>query len=308
MAYDVRLGNYVKFLRGTPTAWENITDKNSDTLYFIAEEGAATGKLYLGTKLIADGDTANINTLAELTDVVISAGVPDGAVLAYDVISKTWKDTPLESILSDIVTLMQGATADQDGAAGLVPQPVAGQQDLYLRGDGTWADPTMALSAVVSALDETVKKNQEAHVQDIMKLLGGYPEGTSIEAIVNGHISEVVGMAPETFDTLEELAKWIAEHEEAIDISDTLNRLAAVESTLYNEESGLVVQVADINTILYGDGTTSGLVAQTATLINNVSVLRNDVDDLQEGFITVQGDITKIYELLKWQDLYEVVS
>lgn len=35
---------------------------------------------------------------------------------------------------------MTGATADTDGAAGLVPAPKAGEQDKFLRGDGTWAE------------------------------------------------------------------------------------------------------------------------------------------------------------------------
>lgn len=308
MAYDVRLGNYVKFLRGTPTAWENIAEKNSDTLYFIAEEGATTGQLYLGAKLIADGDTANVDSLAELTDVVLSAGIPKGAVLAYDVNTKTWKDTPLENILSEIISIMKGATPEQDGASGLVPQPLAGQQDLYLRGDGTWADPTVALSAVVSALDKTVKENKSAHDDDINKLLAGRPIGTSIEDIVDEHVAALVGGAPETFDTLEEIAAWIEEHDGAIDIADTLTRLSKVENTLYDEDTGLVDQVTDINYVLYGDNLTTGLVAQTATLISAVDVLKNNVKDLQEGFVNVEGDISKIYDLLKWQDLYEVVS
>lgn len=34
---------------------------------------------------------------------------------------------------------MTGATADKDGTSGTVPAPLAGQQDLFLRADGTWA-------------------------------------------------------------------------------------------------------------------------------------------------------------------------
>jgi len=35
--------NYVKFMRGTPTAFKNLASKNKDTLYFIHEEDAITG-------------------------------------------------------------------------------------------------------------------------------------------------------------------------------------------------------------------------------------------------------------------------
>lgn len=35
---------------------------------------------------------------------------------------------------------MTGATADKDGTSGTVPAPTAGQENLFLRGDGTWAE------------------------------------------------------------------------------------------------------------------------------------------------------------------------
>lgn len=37
------------------------------------------------------------------------------------------------------ITTMTGATSSVAGAAGLVPAPTAGDQDKYLKGDGTWA-------------------------------------------------------------------------------------------------------------------------------------------------------------------------
>ena len=47
------LGNYVKFLRGTPVAFNNLTKKDIDTLYFIAEKDSSVGKLYLGNICIS---------------------------------------------------------------------------------------------------------------------------------------------------------------------------------------------------------------------------------------------------------------
>jgi hypothetical protein len=40
------------------------------------------------------------------------------------------------------VATMTGATSSADGAVGLVPAPTAGQQNLYLKGDGTYNTPT----------------------------------------------------------------------------------------------------------------------------------------------------------------------
>lgn len=41
----------------------------------------------------------------------------------------------------DNPAIMQGATASEDGASGLVPQPLKGQQGLYLDGGGNYSKP-----------------------------------------------------------------------------------------------------------------------------------------------------------------------
>ena len=40
--------------------------------------------------------------------------------------------------------VMTGAGANTDGAAGLVPTPVAGKNVQFLKGDGTWDSPAMS--------------------------------------------------------------------------------------------------------------------------------------------------------------------
>lgn len=49
---------------------------------------------------------------------------------------------------STVVTVpMMGASATTDGAGGLVPKPYAGEHNQFLRGDGTWASPTLTAAA-----------------------------------------------------------------------------------------------------------------------------------------------------------------
>ena len=66
--------NYVKFLRGTPAAFEKLAAKDNNTLYFISEPGAKNGLLYLGEKLIAGGTSGDISNLSleDLKDIDIS--------------------------------------------------------------------------------------------------------------------------------------------------------------------------------------------------------------------------------------------
>ena len=83
---DIAL-NYVRFKRGTSTAFSNLVSKDSDTLYFIHDDGQITGQLYIGDVLISDNLPDNGDAiaakLAELEDVNV-AGVINGQVLGYD--------------------------------------------------------------------------------------------------------------------------------------------------------------------------------------------------------------------------------
>lgn len=84
MAWKTELNGYVKFLRGTPAAWQDLATKDTDTLYFISENNADRGKLYLGPKLISDGSITQISTLNDLQDVLIEAGLPTNAILVFN--------------------------------------------------------------------------------------------------------------------------------------------------------------------------------------------------------------------------------
>lgn len=88
------MSNYVKFMRGTPRAYELLTVKDDDTLYFIAEKDADSGRLYLGDReIICDNHEATITYLRDLVDVNLPenpAELIDGQVLTYDVGTESW--------------------------------------------------------------------------------------------------------------------------------------------------------------------------------------------------------------------------
>lgn len=57
--------SYVKFLKGTPAAYEAQVTKDTNTLYFIYETDAAEGTLYLGDKKIGIGDAKDLKLLVD---------------------------------------------------------------------------------------------------------------------------------------------------------------------------------------------------------------------------------------------------
>ena len=137
--------NYVKFIRGTPTAFARLSQKDNDTLYFISEVSSKKGSLYLGEKLISE----SIANLEDLSNILLE-NVQDKNLLSYDANSEKWINKPI----IDAIGLMTGATTEAQGAAGLVPAPGIGQDGLFLRGDGVWATPVGGGSNVDVKPDE----------------------------------------------------------------------------------------------------------------------------------------------------------
>ena len=138
--------NYVKFLRGTPTAFAKLSQKDNDTLYFISESSSKRGSLYLGDKLISE----SVANLEDLNNILIKENLQDNHVLSYDAGSEKWVNKPV----IDAIGIMTGATSTAQGGVGLVPAPGIGQDGLFLRGDGVWAMPVGGGSNVDVKPDE----------------------------------------------------------------------------------------------------------------------------------------------------------
>lgn len=150
---------YVKFLRGTPTAYAALETKDKDTLYFISAVDSPIGKLYLGDIQVSGYITSDgvnvIDTLGELTDVDLS-GLQDRQIIVYDANSSKWIPMDLPQAVSNSV--MVGATAETAGSAGLVPAPEAGDEEKFLRGDGTWANINLNGYATKSDVNQVMTK------------------------------------------------------------------------------------------------------------------------------------------------------
>ena len=126
-------------MRGTPAAYEALlnspTKPSRDTLYFISEADSNNATLYLGEKIIAGNGSDLELSFSNITDIALSEDLADKDILAYDSASHKWVNITLDDIFSVFI----GATSASSGIAGLVPAPAAGQTNLFLRSDGTWA-------------------------------------------------------------------------------------------------------------------------------------------------------------------------
>lgn len=310
MAINTKLLNnsYVKFVRTTVDKWNLLIQSgapDNDTLYFVIEPGEVEGSLYLGSVLIATSVDAGLN-LNQLNDVVLEATKKDD-VLVYS--GSRWVNKPISSFMP---VTMVGATATENGEGGLVPVPVAGENNLYLKGDGTWADPT---TAIVEDLGELSTK-VDGIDSNLTKVIGG-DLGKSMRAVAGEVAAEkvaaIVDNAPAAFDTLKEIAEWIQGSDKYT--SDALDLATAIQA---------------LEDAVFGTDTEDGLVDKTEALEQSVGTLQTNLQNLTNGFNdlhAVVGDnstglvkkvndinttvnnhttqITELAEKLMWNELVE---
>lgn len=265
--------NYVRFLRGTPTAFNNVATKDPDTLYFISETNATTGDLYLGSKLISGKGVISTVSIGDLADVITGVAPENGSILVFDENQGKWVAKTPQQVAQIIYQVMTGASASSDGTSGMVPAPAQGEQNLYLRGDATWADPTAELTATVNTL---IGNDSNQSVRDI---------ATSV--LTETLIPED---AQESLDTLKEIADWIQDH--PAEAAEYNTRITKLEETIYDvidEDTGTVSSI--------------GLVTTVGDLSTALTTLQNDVTDLTTDVRTIEGNIVTINDRLRWHEI-----
>lgn len=185
---------------------------------------------------------------------------------------------------------MTGATAEEDGAAGLVPAPQSADRFLYLRGDATWANPVVG-------------------VESALNTLIGSDTGQSVRAIAADEaasaVAGILDNAPTAFDTLKEVADWIGTH--GTEATNLTTDVANLKDTVFGTENsqGLTTRVTTIEELLNGtqDPETEGLISTVNTLKTNFTEVNTKVIDLTDRMTAAEADIDVIDNRLKWQDL-----
>lgn len=294
--------SYVAFTKATEELWSKMdpSKRLDNTLYFVVD-GADDdiGKLYLGNTLIADGNGLTSLALGDLSDVTYGL-MQHGDILMYDMAEDQWKNTNFATELGNLIKVFDGAGPTKDGLAGLVPQPVSANGDFnkYLKGDGSWSNPTEAVESSILNLQGQVStlvgEDKERSVRSI---------ATDIATKIAGeYYNQILNNAPGTLDTLGEIAAWIETHPDLDDIVQLIQRVGTLESdvsTLKPQVEGLQTNLGKLAENV------SGLQLSFETLETNHSNLNALVLQIQASVKDNADDIADIYTRLSWQELYE---
>lgn len=300
--------SYVAFVKATEALWSKMesSQRLDNVLYFVVDgPDDSIGKLYLGNTLIADGNGITDVRVDNLLDVNIDA-INGGDVLMYNMSTSKWENVSLASQIGNFIKVFTPASEEKNGTVGLVPAPQAGQQDLYLKGDGSWANPTEAVALKVETLKTSVDK------------LIGTDKGVSVRVIAtdvaskeaSAAVAKLVANAPEKFDTLKEIADWIQEHPSTATFTALSNKVTSLNDLVNgNTEKGITGLVSQVSTL---NSTVSTLNEDVTALKGKALTFTTDISSLKSGLATVNTTlknhsdrIDSIESRLVWHELYE---
>lgn len=307
--------DYVVFMKATSDIWQKMPDaqKQANALYFVVDGPEDdVGRLYLGNTLIADGSGITEMGVEQLSDVKLS-NINTGDILVYNLNSKKWENTSFENFLGDYIQIFEGATATQDGKAGLVPVPTVDDINKYLQGNGTWGDPTVKVREDLSSLTAQVKTLIGTDVDASVRSIA---TGIAADA-ASAAVTRILDNAPEAFDTLKEVATWIEKHPSAGDFTALNNRVGNLEDILRDsedEETGETIPglVSVVNNLKLASTDLTGRVEVLETKATDASnailQITTDLKDYKGVLAQHTTQITEINERLTWQELYEDIT
>lgn len=298
--------SYVAFVKATEALWNKMdsSQRLDNVLYFVVDgPGDKIGKLYLGNTLIADGNGVTDVSIESLLDVSIS-NINSGDVLMYNMSSSKWENVNLASEIGDLITVFSPASAEHNGTVGLVPAPNAGQQVLYLKGDGSWANPTEAvaldLDDLKKSVDTLIGTDADLSVRNIATIVALDAASTAV--------ANLVANAPEKFNTLKEIADWIEKHPTTESFVNLSNKVTSLDGVINGTEGveGLVSQVNTLkNTVKTLSTDVPNLKEQAVVFTTNIANLKSSLSTVNETLTNYGNRITSVESHLMWQELYE---
>ena len=295
--------SYVKFVRGTATAWNQLKAANQvydDTLYFIYKSTDATiGNLYLGTKLIGGTGSGGASSLADLTDVIVSE-FSNKDILIYNGVS--WTNGTIEDIINLNTSALEIDSTGAITIAGFAQADVGAIPQKDSSGNITWVAP--------GNLSEITNINNQ--LQNIYN-----------KEEVNNLIASVNHLSYKKVGSLDEVNKDAADASRYIYLVPTGN----LSGNLYDEYMVIDNQLepvgsweVNLNDYITNDELTAVLrdyvtvntfntkVGEIETSINSLVEFKNGVGDLSildtyDENITLVEQVNYLTEKLTWKEI-----
>lgn len=281
------MANYVKFMRGTPRAYNLLTVKDDDTLYFIAEKDATHGKLYLGEKeLVCDNHSATIQYLRDLIDVSLPdnpAELLDGQVLTYDVSTESWvakSPTAVAQVKFDSNQFI----IDDNGELSIInfanAEPGA-QLTKTADGSLTWLLPD---ETTVEGLSEALDLVQ-ADVANLKDKFNDYDTSSEVDSKISTALAGANHLSYKIIDTTDEIDVTAEGADRFIYLVKNNNSYDE-----YMVVNGALERVGDWNVVL-DDYATKTEVAAVDTRVNN---LLQELNGVKESIQTNESSLGAI--------------
>lgn len=295
--------SYVKFVRGTVTAWNQLRAASQvydDTLYFIYESAdATTGSLYLGTKLIGGTGSGGANSLADLTDVIVSE-ISNKDILIYS--GGSWINGTIEDIINLNTSTLEIDSTGAITIAGFTEAEVGTIPQKDSSGKITWVAP--------GNLSEITNINNQ--LQNIYNK----EEVNNLIASVNHLSYKKVGSLDEVNKDATDASRYIYLvptgnlsgnlYDEYMVIDNQLEPVGSWEVNLndYITNDELTAVLRDYVTV----NTFNTKVGEIETSINSLVEFKNGVGDLSildtyDENITLVEQVNYLTEKLTWKEI-----
>lgn len=175
-AQDAVTKNYMESVQSgfvqQNTALKNETTKQVSAATVSATNAKTSENNVAASKDAAAAAAANASTSETNAKYwAESSTSPDGLVdsdssTGYTQSSKTWAQVAKTNAIGK--NTFTGATSTSDGSTGLVPQPKTGEQEKYLKADGTWSTVDLSLYVPTSEVSNSANKiprfNSSGHI------------------------------------------------------------------------------------------------------------------------------------------------
>ena len=188
------LNKYVKFMRGTQAAYDALTQKDDNTLYFITDENKGYGALYMGANAISGGDIVVASaSLDDLKDVIVSEAetnsflVKDGeswiAKSLEDVVNLIQGELDIDSSITEDITNLNTAVSEINTNIESLETAVAGKADasaLESKADTSYVDEKLGLKADASTVNAALA--DKANSADVTAALANKADASTVNA------------------------------------------------------------------------------------------------------------------------------